>query len=73
MDAGAWLETHAAVEGYGWVYDHHTLMQAIHMTFSGEDLIKRLSKGYKLEIGDGRQAATIASFETAISRFFVQM
>ena len=43
-DAGAWLETHAAFEGYSWVYDHHILMQAVHTTFSGEDLNKRLSK-----------------------------
>ena len=68
-DSGAWLETHAAVEEYGWVYNHHILMQAVHMTFSGEDLIKRLSKGYKLEIKDGHQAATIASFETSIQSF----
>ena len=69
-DAGVWLETHATSEGYGWVYDNHTLMQAGNINFSGKDLIKRLSKCYKLEIEDGLQAATIASFETAIPRCF---
>ena len=69
-EAGAWMETHASGAGYGWVYDHHTLMQAVHTTFSGEDLIKRLSKGYELEIEERHQAATIAAFETAMPRYF---
>lgn len=69
-DCSSWVEMHAAVEGYGWVYDFHTLMQAVHTITSGEDLIKRLAKGYKLQIEDGHQAATVASFEGAMPKVF---
>ena len=69
-DAGAWLETHAAGEGYGWIYDYDTLMQAVHTTFSGEDLIKRLSNCDNLKIEAGHQAATIAAFKTSMPRYF---
>ena len=43
-------------------------MQAVFTISSGEDLIKQLSKGYKLQIEDGHQAATIASVEGAMPR-----
>ena len=69
-EVGAWLEINDSTGAYGWVYDFHTLMQAVFNMVSGEDLIKRLSKGYKLDIEDGHQAATIASFEVAVPRFF---
>ena len=69
-EAVAWLEINDATGSYGWVYDFHTMMQAVYNMVSGEDLIKRLSKGYKLDIEDGHQAATIASFEVAVPRFF---
>ena len=69
-DLGAWLETHAVNDGYSCVYDHHTLMQAVYTMSIGEDLIKCLSKGYKSDIEDGHQAATIAAFKVSIPRLF---
>ena len=69
-DCASWVEMHAASEGYEWVYDFHTLMQAVHTITSGEDLIKRLAKGYKLQIEDDHQAATVASFEGAMPKVF---
>ena len=37
---------------------------------SGKDLVKRLTKGFKLDIENGHQLATIGSFETSVPRFF---
>ena len=28
-DAGAWTEVNVGVNGYGWIYDYHILMQAV--------------------------------------------
>ena len=69
-DAGAWTEANVGNNGYGWIYDYHILMQAVWSNISGEDLVKRLTKGYKLDIENGHQLATIGSFETDLPRFF---
>ena len=56
--------------GYGWLFDFHIIMQQVWTNMSGEDLVKRLTKGFKLDIENGHQLATIGSFETSIPRFF---
>ena len=58
---------------YGWIYDYHILMQAVWSNISGEDLVKRLTKGYKLDVENGHQLATIGSFETDLPRFFLKL
>ena len=45
-------------------------MQAVWANISGEDLVKILTKGYKLDIENGHQLATIGSFEMPIPRYF---
>ena len=69
-DVSAWIETNVGPWSYGWVYDFHILLQAVWSNISGEDLVKRLTKGYKLDIENGHQLATIGSFETSIPRYF---
>ena len=69
-DARAWTEVNVGDNGYGWIYDYHILMQAVWSNISGEALVKRLTKGYKLNIENGHQLATIGSFETDLPRFF---
>ena len=49
-DAGAWTEVNVGLNGYGWIYDYHILMQDVWSNISGEDLVKRLIKGYKLYV-----------------------
>ena len=45
-------------------------MQQVWTNISGQDLVKRLTKGFKLDIENGHQLATIGSFETSMPRYF---
>ena len=69
-DSKAWCEVNLEPNGYGWIFDFHIIMQQVWTNMSGEDLVKRLTKGYKLDIENGHQLATIGSFETPMPRFF---
>ena len=69
-NVSSWIKTNVGPWSYGWIYDFHILMQAVWSNISGEDLVKRLTKGYKLDIENGHQLATIGSFETSIPRNF---
>ena len=68
-DAKAWCELHLEPFGYGWVFDFHILLQQVWTNISGQDLVKTLTKGFKLDIENGHQLATIGSFETSMPRF----
>lgn len=52
-DAGAWLELQGLVGAYRLVVDYYTMMQHMWVTMTCEDIIKRLVKGYRLDIATG--------------------
>ena len=49
-DVVVWIEVNVNPCTYGWIYDYHVLMQAVWANISSKDLVKRLTKGYKLYI-----------------------
>ena len=54
-DGYAWCKKNMGPHGYGGIFDFHVLMQSVWEKISGEDLVKRLIKGFKLSIENGHQ------------------
>ena len=66
----SWLAMHSPGERGGLVMDFHTLMEHVHTTITGQDMILKLNSLYKLKIETISQGAAITSFERTIPRFF---
>ena len=64
------MAIHSPGERGGLLVDFHTLMEHIHHTITGQDVIGKLNSLYKLKIETIAQGLAVTSFERNLPRFF---
>lgn len=65
-----WLVLHSLGKICGIVKDFHTLIEHVHNTIMGQDVIIKLNSLYKIKIQTVSQGLAITSFKLTIAIFF---